>query len=262
MTNFLIDTHCHLNLGHLKGDEDEIVKRATENGVKYLHTICTRLEEFEEIKSIAYKFPNVYCSVGVHPCNVDETNIPTPENLSKLSKDPKVISFGETGLDYYHPGFDKESQKQSFVNHILASHSEKLPIIVHTREAGDDSIEILTNEMKNNPFTGIIHCFTEEYEFAKKALDLGMYISVAGVVTFKNATKLQETISKLPIDRLLVETDAPYLAPMPMRGKPNEPSYVKFTAGFLSSLLGIPEEIILEETTENAKAIFSKAVFE
>ncbi len=260
--SFLIDTHCHLNMEPFKDDLDSVINNANSAGIKYLHTICTSLEELPEIISISETNENIYCSVGIHPCNVTEKNIATSEKLSHLSKHPKIISFGETGLDYYHDTKHIRVQKESFINHIHASHSDKLPIIVHTRDAEDDTIDILTSEMKNAPYTGIIHCFTASEKFARKALELGLYISIAGIVTFKNAITLQEIVSKLPLDMILVETDAPYLAPMPHRGKRNEPAFVKYTAEFLAKLHNKSIVEITEITTSNARRVFSKANFD
>ncbi|MDX1923976.1 MAG: TatD family hydrolase, partial [Rickettsiaceae bacterium] len=252
MSHFFIDTHCHLNLGHLKDNPEVYIDKSNKAGVKYLHTICTRIEDFDEILSISDKHQNVYCSVGIHPCNVSEETILSEEELCHLSSHPKVISYGETGLDYYHTPFDADLQKKSFINHINAARLTNLPIIVHTRRASEDTLEVLSSEMKNGEFTGIIHCFTENLEFAKKALDLGFYISIAGIVTFKNASELQGVVRHIPLDKLLIETDAPYLAPMPMRGKPNEPSYVKYTAEFLANMLNLGIDEIAQITSQNA----------
>ncbi|MDX2050202.1 MAG: TatD family hydrolase [Rickettsiaceae bacterium] len=261
MFDFLIDTHCHLNLGHLKNNVPKYVENARLQGVRYLHTICTKLEEFPDIASITDACDNVYCSVGVHPCNVNKENMVLAESLIDLSKNEKVISYGETGLDYYHDGFDVSAQKESFLNHIKASQITKLPIIIHTRNAKDDTLDILKSEMKNENFSGIIHCFTEDYDFAKQALDLGMYISIAGIVTFKNAKLLQDVVLKLPLDRILVETDAPYLAPMPYRGKPNEPAYVSYTAIFLANMFNISLQDFISITSSNAARILAKGKF-
>ncbi len=261
MKDFVVDTHCHLNLGHLKEDIGQYVNNALLKGVKYLHTICTKISDFDDILNISNNFDNVYCSVGLHPCNVEKATIVDSEHLVKLAEHSKVISFGETGLDYYHPSYDKDLQKQSFVNHIIASQTLNLPVVVHTRNASLDTLDILASEMNNNEFSGIIHCFTEDMFFAKKILDLGLYISVAGIVTFKNASALQEVIKQVPLDRLLIETDSPYLAPTPMRSKPNEPAYVCYTAEFLANLYNISYSQIAEITTRNASQIFKKAQF-
>jgi TatD DNase family protein len=259
--DFLIDTHCHLNMEPFREDQKSVIERSIANNVKYMQTICTKLDEALEVRQIAENYKNVYCSVGVHPCNVEKNKIASIDDLIAFSSHEKVISLGETGLDYYHDTNLISEQKISFSNHMNASSLTKLPVIVHTRDAELDTIDIMTSEMKNAEFTGVIHCFTASYEFAKKALDLGMYISVAGIVTFKNASELQSTISRLPLDRLLVETDAPYLAPMPHRGKRNEPAYTKNTAEYLASILGKQFTEIMYKTSENAANLFSKAKF-
>ncbi len=259
---YLIDTHCHLNMEQFKDDVELVIQRAKDANVKYLHTICTKLEELGEILKIAEKHENIYASCGVHPHNVSAGTIPTADSLSALAKHPKIISFGETGLDYYYPDQDISAQKQSFVNHITASQSEQLPVIVHTRDAENDTIDIIASEMKNKSFPGVIHCFTASYDFAKKAIDNGLYISIAGIVTFKNANILQDTIIKLPLDRLLIETDSPYLAPIPHRGKRNEPAFVEHTAEFLARLFSKSLQEIQEVTTQNTKELFSKANFD
>lgn len=261
MKNFLIDTHCHLNLGYSPEEIPNLIENAKKLNVKYLHTICTGLNEFPEILAIVEKYNNIYCSVGLHPDNAKGDNIASVEDLIEASKHPKVISFGETGLDYYHEGFEKKAQKKSFLNHIYASQAEALPVIVHNRDSDNDVIDILQSEMKNKEFTGIIHCFTASYEFAKKAIDMGLYISIAGIVTFKNAKELQETVKKLPLDKLLVETDSPYLAPTPYRGKRNEPAYTYYTAEYMAELFSMGLEEFSSITTSNAEKIFKKAKF-
>ncbi|MDX1917349.1 MAG: TatD family hydrolase, partial [Rickettsiaceae bacterium] len=261
MSDFLIDTHCHLNLGHLKENIPLYIDNASKKGVKYLHTICTQISEFSEILNISNSFENIYCSVGVHPCNVTKEDLITTGELIKFSLNPKVISFGETGLDYYHPGFNKDLQQESFYRHICASQETNLPVIVHTRDAKIDTLNIIASNMKEKSFPGIIHCFTEDLEFAKKMLDLGMYISIAGIVTFKNATILQDAARYIPLDRLLIETDAPYLAPTPVRSKPNEPSYITHTAEFIAALRDINYEEFIRLTSENTRRIFPKGNF-
>lgn len=260
--SYLIDTHCHLNMEQFHDDMEIVIQRANEANVKYLHTICTKLEELDAILEIAEKYKNIYASCGVHPHHARRDSIPSVETLIKLSKHDKIISFGETGLDYYYPDQDVNAQKQSFINHIIASQSEQLPVIVHTRDAENDTLDIIVSEMKDKTFPGVIHCFTASYNFAKKAIDNGFYISIAGIVTFKNASILQYAVSKLPLDRLLIETDSPYLAPIPHRGKRNEPAFVKHTAEFLAGMLGKSFQEIQDVTTNNAKMLFAKAKFD
>lgn len=273
----LIDSHCHLNLLEKDTDLDAVIKRATENDVRYMQTICTKLEDLPNILEIAEKYENVFASVGVHPCEVNEerhcaalqvlrqsqknlAGLPcdNAETIITLAAHPKIIGIGETGLDYYHQPFDKQLQKESLVAHIQAAAITKLPIIVHTREAEEDTIDILTSEMRNNKFPGLIHCFTSSKNLAKKMLDIGLYISMSGIITFKNATDLQEIVKYVPLDRLLIETDAPYLAPTPMRGKQNEPAFVKYVAEKVAELKNITSKEVANATSDNFKILFTK----
>jgi len=255
----IVDSHCHLDRLKDYDSTDNIVARAAEFDVKYLQTICTRLDQFENILSIAKKYDNVFASVGVHPSEVEEV---TPaQELIDLAKDKKVIGLGETGLDYF---YNKDSnhqnmQRESFEQHIIASQENGLPIIVHTRDAEDDTLRIISEGKKKQEFSGLIHCFTASKEFATKMLDLGMYISISGIVTFKNAASLQEAAKFIPLDRMLVETDSPYLAPVPKRGKTNEPSYTKYVAEFIAELKGISTAEVAEQTTNNFFELFTKA---
>ena len=253
----LVDSHCHLDLLTEKEDLDEVITRAQNNGIGYIQTICINLENFPNILKISQQYDNVFASVGVHPNEVKEQI--TSEKLIDLSNHPKVIGLGETGLDYYYQTAEKDAQVNSFQQHILASQETRLPIIVHTREAEQDTIDILTNSIKNASFSGVIHCFTASKYLAKKMLDIGMYISIAGIITFKNAELLREVVRFVPLDRLLIETDSPYLAPVPMRGKQNEPAFVKYVALAISELKGIDIEIVASATTENFFNLFSKA---
>lgn len=260
--NFLIDTHCHLNMEQFAQDRQDVINRSFKNGVKYIQTICTMLSEFDDILEIANNNENIYCSVGVHPCNVKQENIPKQDELFNLAKkNKKVISFGETGLDYYHSDKHIQAQQESFRTHLRSSSQALLPVVVHTRDAEEDTINILNSEFKNSEFTGVIHCFTASYEFAKRALDLGFFISFAGIVTFKNARNLQETASKIPLDRILVETDAPFLAPSPHRGKRNEPAYTYHTAEYLAQMHNKSLDEIAHITTDNARRLFTRAKF-
>ncbi|WP_341793651.1 MULTISPECIES: TatD family hydrolase [unclassified Rickettsia] len=252
----LIDSHCHLNLLTKDTDLDSVIQRAMANGVQYMQAICTKLEDLPDILQIAEKYKNVFASVGVHPCEVKQTV--SVEEIIKLSHHPKIIGIGETGLDYYHTPYDKQQQKDLFVQHIYAASVTKLPIIVHTRDAEEDTIDILTSEMKNDNFPGLIHCFTSSKDLAKKMLDIGLYISMSGIITFKNATDLQEIVKYVPLERLLIETDSPYLAPTPMRGKQNEPAFVRYVAEKVAELKGITSIEVANATTHNFKKLFSK----
>lgn len=252
----LIDSHCHLNRLKYDGHLDDIIQNAHKRGVEKIISIAVSLEELPEIKEIAKTYPNIYFSVGKHPSEF-EGETAEIDRLIALSKDPKCVALGETGLDYYYNKEDTFSdQKERFIAHIDAAKQVKKPIIVHTRAAKDDTISILNSHAKDGS-GGVLHCFTETYDLAKAALDLGFYISFSGIVTFNNANDLREVAKKIPLDRILVETDAPYLTPVPYRGKPNYPEYVYFVAAFLSEFLNIPFERFAEQTTKNAKTLFS-----
>lgn len=255
----IVDSHCHLDMLTNYDSIDNIVKRAQEAGVKFLQTICTRLDNFENILSIAKKYENVFASVGIHPSEVKR--VANSKELIKLALDSKIIGLGETGLDYF---YNKEPahhqlQRDSFEQHIIASQENNLPVIIHMRDAENDTIEILSRNKKHKEFSGLIHCFTASKEFAAKMLDLGIYISISGIVTFKNAENIREALQYIPLDRLLVETDSPYLAPVPKRGKTNEPSYTKYIVDFLAELKGVKAEELALQTTENFFQLFTKA---
>ncbi|PCJ27610.1 MAG: DNA-binding protein [Rickettsiales bacterium] len=255
----IVDSHCHLDMLSEHDDIDAIVARAGEAGVKYLQTICTRLDNFENILKIAKKYDNVFASVGIHPSEVE--GAADAKELVNLARDEKVIGLGETGLDYFYnkePGHHA-LQQASFEQHIIASQENKLPVIIHTRDAEQDTIDIVTAGKKHQEFPGLIHCFTASKEFAKAMLDLGVYISISGIVTFKNAEAIREAIEYIPLDRILVETDSPYLAPVPKRGKTNEPSYTRYVAEFIADLKGVSLEEVSLQTTQNFFDLFTKA---
>jgi len=255
----LVDSHCHLDFLERDEDLDAVVGRAREQDVGTLVTICTKLSEFAAIKGIANRFEQVYCSVGVHPHEADAEGQGTPDRLIELAADPKVVGIGETGLDYYYKHGAPEAQKESFISHMDAARETGLPLIVHTRDADDDTVSLMQESYAKGAFPGVIHCFTAGAGLAEAALDLGFYISLSGIVTFKNATELREVAKQVPLERLLIETDAPYLAPVPMRGKRNEPAFVAHTATYLSEFLGLPAEELARVTTENFFRLFSKA---
>lgn len=253
----LVDSHCHLDMLGSIEEIKSIVLRANESGVKYMQTICTRLDNFDNILSIANQFDNVYASFGIHPCEVtDKINY---EELICHTINKKVIGIGETGLDYYHDISKVNLQKQNFIEHIKLSHHTMLPIIIHTRNADVDTIDIVVSEMRNAQFTGLIHCFTASKQLAYKMLDNGLYISISGIVSFSKAQELQEIVKALPLDRILIETDSPYLAPDPMRGKKNEPSFVKFVMNKIAELKAISPQLVAETTTKNFFDLFTKA---
>jgi TatD DNase family protein len=241
------------------GDLDEVIARARRAGVGALITICTKLSEFDRVHAIAERFDEVYCSVGVHPHEAAEEGQKEPECLVELAGQAKVVGIGETGLDYYYEHAPRAQQQESFHTHIRAARQTGLPVIVHSREADDDTIGILREAHAEGPFTGVIHCFTAGPEVARAALELGLYISVAGIVTFKKAEDLRATLSEVPLDRLLVETDAPYLAPVPKRGKRNEPAFVVHTAAALAELMKVSPEDMTRITGKNVFRLFAKA---
>jgi TatD DNase family protein len=254
--NFLVDSHCHLNMKDLKNNLDAIILKAGEFGVRYMQTICTKLSEFEDVLAIAKKYDNIFASVGVHPHEVDKEGIPSAEQLLDLANDPKVIAFGETGLDYYYEYSNRENQKISFINHIEAARRSGKPVIVHSRDADEDTIQILEAEMKKGAFKGLIHCFSTGRELAERAIALGVYISISGIVTFKNSEDLRATISDLPLNRLLVETDAPFLSPIPMRGKVNEPAYTHYVAAKIAEIKNMSLDEVMNATSNNFFRLF------
>ena len=254
----IIDSHCHLDYSNLYNQLDDVVKRAERNKVKYLLTICTTLESFQKIKLIINKYKNIYGTFGIHPHETkDFQNIDSKYIKNLIKENSKIIGIGETGLDYYYNHSDKEIQKRSFIDHIRAASELNIPVIVHSRNAEKDTYEILENEMKNSKLKALIHCFTGSKEFAKKLININCYISVSGIITFKNSTELSDTITTIPIDRLLVETDSPYLAPMPHRGKSNEPSYITHVVDKLSEIKKISKDSIIKNTSNNFFKIFA-----
>lgn len=255
----IVDSHCHLDFEVFHEDLNEVLERAKQAGISHMQTICTKITHFNNIKKLAETYPNIFCSVGIHPNEIASQPFTTAEELVEFSKHPKVIGFGETGLDFYRGTSDKELQIRSFIEHIKAARIAQLPVIIHTRAAEEDTIKILKQEKEYGIFSGLIHCFTASKEFAEQALELGMYISVSGIVTFSNAKELQSVIKNIPLEKMLVETDAPYLAPTPHRGKRNEPAFTKNTTEFLANLKGVSQNSVAEITTRNFFELFSKA---
>lgn len=250
-----IDSHCHLNmLADEPGGIDAMVSEASDNGIDHILCIAIDKASCEEVKAIADSYPQVTASVGIHP-NVDKAEQFTVEELVAEASHPKVIAIGETGLDYFRSEGDLEWQRDRFRVHIEAGKQTQKPLIIHTREAREDTMDILENEDAEKA-GGIIHCFTENWETAKRALDIGFYISLSGIVTFKSAKDLQEVAKKLPLDRILIETDSPYLAPVPHRGKTNKPVFVKHVAEFLAELRGDTVENIAAVTSANFRQLF------
>ena len=254
----LVDSHCHLDFPDYAGDVDAVVARAEAAGVGVCLSIGTELSRFPGVRAVAEKFPNVWCSVGVHPHEAEKELLSDPQPLLAEVNHPKVAGIGETGLDYYYEHAPRAAQARNFRAHIAAGREAKLPVIVHTRDADDDTIAILGEEMGRGSFTGLIHCFTGTQKLADAALELGLYISVSGIATFKKSQTLRDVIKTVPLERLLVETDAPFLAPMPYRGKTNEPAFVVHTARMLAELKGISESELAAATTENFFRLFTK----
>jgi TatD DNase family protein len=257
--DLLIDSHCHLNYSDFAADFDEVLQAAEASGVGLLQTICTTMLEFEAVHALtAHK--NIYCSVGVHPHNADKEPLVSVDELVTKAQLPKVIGIGETGLDYFYEYSNREAQKASFINHITAARLTGLPLIVHSRDADDDCLAILQNEMKNGAFPLLIHCFTASRAFGEAVVEMGGYISLSGIITFKKAELLQETVRHLPLERLLIETDAPYLAPIPHRGQRNQPAYVQHVCLRLAELKGVSIEECARITTDNFHRLFNQKI--
>ncbi|MGB8274560.1 MAG: TatD family hydrolase [Alphaproteobacteria bacterium] len=256
----LVDSHCHLDFPDFAPERDQVVARARAAGVGTMLTISTKLSTFAAVRGVAESYDDVFCTVGVHPHEADrEGDAAGTEALIRLCDHPKVVGVGETGLDYYYGLSRRESQQASFTAHLRAARESGLPVVVHTRDAEADTLSILRGECKEGGISGVLHCFTGTQGLAAAALELGFYVSFSGIVTFKNADELREVAKSVPLDRLLVETDAPYLAPVPMRGKRNEPAFVAHTATFLAGLRGMPTDELATATTENFFRLFHKA---
>jgi TatD DNase family protein len=252
------DSHCHLNYKGLVEDQEGVLARARAAGVSTMLNISTRASEWDAVIGVAEREGDVWASVGIHPHEADTHPDVQTATLVERAAHPKVVGIGESGLDFYYDHSDRDRQRESFRAHIAAARETGLPLIVHTRDAEEDTHAILADEMGKGAYSGVIHCFTASADFAAKALELGFYISLSGIVTFKNAKDLQETTKSIPADRLLIETDSPFLAPVPHRGKPCEPAFVADTARFLAVLRGEDVEALAERTTANFHALFSK----
>ncbi|MCW5745013.1 MAG: TatD family hydrolase [Alphaproteobacteria bacterium] len=255
----LVDSHCHLDFPELAAEEDAVVAHARDAGVGAMLTIGTRLDSFAQVRAIAERHANIWCSVGVHPHEAREEGQRAPDRLVALAQHPKVIGIGETGLDYFYEHSPRAAQAESFRAHIAAARASGLPLIVHTRDADDDTADILRTEMRAGAFSGLIHCFSSGRAMAEAALELGLSISISGIVTFKAAEALRDIVRDVPLDRLLVETDAPYLAPVPRRGKRNEPAFVTHTAAKVAELKGVSMAELERVTTDNFFRLFAKA---
>jgi TatD DNase family protein len=255
----LIDSHCHLDFPELAADRAGVLERAKAAGIDGMVTISTRVKRFDEILAIAEAHPEVWCSVGTHPHHADEELDISADDLIRLSVHPRCVAIGEAGLDYFYDNAPKEAQETGFRRHIEASRRTGLPLVIHSRSADAHMSFILIEEMGQGAFPFVLHCYTGGMELARKALDLGGYISFSGIITFRNAEEIRDVARLVPADRYLIETDAPYLAPVPHRGATNEPSFVAHTAAQVAEVRGIELARLGEETTNNFYRLFSKA---
>src|SRR5438874_12186899 len=252
----LVDSHCHLDFPDFAEERDAVIGRARAAGVGTMVTICTRLDEFPAVRAIAESVDDIWCSVGVHPHEAADYSTITADDLAALATHPRVIGIGETGLDFHYDHSPRDVQERVFRAHIAASQASGLPLIIHAREADAEIARILQEERAT---AGVFHCFSSGRALAEAALDLGFYISISGIVTFRNAEELRAIVRDVPLDRLLVETDAPYLAPVPYRGRRNEPAYVAATAAAVAALKGVEPEVLAAATTDNFFRLFQKA---
>ena len=257
----LVDSHCHLEYKGLVEDQAGVLTRARQAGVGQFLNISTRRSEWDQVVATATREPDVWASVGIHPHEADQHADLGRDVLLEATENPRVIAIGETGLDYYYDHSDRETQGDLFRMHIGVSRETGLPLIIHTRDAEDDTLEILEDELGKGAFPALIHCFTASQDFGNRVLEFGLTISLSGIVTFKNAKELQEIAREIPRNRLLVETDSPFLAPVPHRGKPCEPAFVVNTAQFVAGLRGDDVSELADYTTENFRKLFSKAAF-
>jgi len=254
----LIDSHCHLDFPEFAEDLDATLARARAAGIDKMLTISTRLDRFDAVRAVAEKSDRIWCSVGIHPHEAAAAMGASADRLIALAEGPKVVGIGETGLDYFYEHSPREIQRDLFRIHIQAARQSGLPLIVHTRDADDETAAILVDEMGKGAFTGLIHCFSASRDFAETALELGFYISVSGIITFNKAQALRDVVQGIPLDRLLVETDAPFLAPVPYRGKRNEPAFTAATATKLAGIKGVDIDTLAAATTANFHRLFTK----
>lgn len=254
----LVDSHCHLDFPDFSAELDDIVERAKAAGIHRIVTISTRVKQFDRVLAIAEKYEEVFCSVGTHPHNADEELDISVDDLCRLSDHPKVVAIGETGLDYHYDNSPRAAQAEALRRHVAAARSTGLPLVIHSRDADEDMAAILSEESEKGSFPAVLHCFSSGRRLAEKGVDLGHYVSFSGILTFNRAEELRAIARDLPEDRILVETDAPYLAPTPYRGKRNEPAYVAETARVLAQTRNVSIEQIREQTTDNFFRLFRK----
>lgn len=256
----LTDSHCHLDrldLSRSDNSLDVALDAAAERGVSRFLCVCISEANRQTVLDIAAKRDNIFASTGIHPCDVSEAVV-SQQALTEWSQPPKVVALGESGLDYYHSQDFIRQQQESFANHLAVGKEQKLPVIVHTREAKEDTLSLIA-EHACRESSGVLHCFTEDWDMAKRAMDMNFYISISGIVTFRNAEALRDVVRQTPLDYLLVETDSPYLAPVPYRGKPNMPAYVREVAEYVAELKGMSYEALAEKTTDNFLKLFNRA---
>jgi TatD DNase family protein len=254
----LVDSHCHLDFPDFDGERDDLIERAHAAGVDLMVTISTRIRKFDQVRAIAEAYPEVYCSVGTHPHNAgEECGIPVEEIVS-LADHPKVVAIGEAGLDYFYDKAPRDAQAEGLRIHIDAARQTGLPLVIHSRDADDDMAAILREEMGKGAFPALLHCFSSGRDLALTGIELGLYVSFSGILTFKRSEDLRAIARDLPAERLLVETDAPYLAPQPKRGKRNEPAYTAMTAAVLAETRGVSEVEIARQTSDNFFRLFTK----
>ncbi|MEM0907514.1 MAG: TatD family hydrolase [Pseudomonadota bacterium] len=254
----LVDSHCHLDFPDFDGERDDLLSRARARGIERFLTISTRVRRFAQLEALVAEYDDVYASIGTHPHYAAEEPDVTTADLVEHAKAPKVVAIGEAGLDYYYDKSPREAQAAGFRRHIAAARETGLPLVIHARDADEDVGAILEEEMGQGAFTAVLHCFSSGIGLAQRGLDLGLYISFSGIVTFKSAEALREVARAVPLDRMLVETDAPYLAPQPHRGKRNEPAFVADTAAILADAIDVPLATLADATTQNFYRLFSK----
>jgi TatD DNase family protein len=255
----LVDSHCHLDFPDFAEERDAVIARARAAGVGTMVTICTKITEFDKVRAIAESDPDIWCTLGIHPLEATAEPDVDEARLTQLASHPKVIGLGECGLDYYYDTSPRDRQAVVFRTHARAAREAGLPLVVHTRDADEDTAALLKDESQGGRLTGVLHCFTSGQKLALEAIDIGFYISFSGIVTFKNAEVLRDVVRAVPLERMLVETDAPFLAPVPKRGKRNEPAFVAHTAAFIAGLKGVSADELARTTTENFHRLFPKA---
>jgi TatD DNase family protein len=255
---FIVDSHCHLDFPELSQRLGEVLAHARDEGVGLMLTISTRVRQFDRLRAIAEAHDEVWCSIGTHPHNADEEPGVTPEELARIAEHPKVVAIGECGLDYHYTFSSREGQERSFRTHIAAARLTGLPVVVHSREAEERTAEVMEEEYARGAYASVLHCFSSRRELAERGLAIGSYISFSGIVTFKSAVEIHTVAKAAPADRILVETDAPYLAPVPMRGRINEPAFVAHTLRHLAGLRGVDAAAMARTTSENFFRLFPK----